>query len=238
MNIFITGIEHNCGKTVISAGIAAVMQSLGYNACVYKPIQTGAIDKKKYLISPDLAFVKMLDPYITTHSTYMMKSNSIPVIGAMAEKIDIDKENIIRDYSILSKKSDVIITESTGGLMTPVKNNFFIYNIPLILKLPVVFVVTPSAENINRYLNELNTAKTAGLDIAGVIINKFSVYSENIEIKSFPELIERYSDIKVIGLIRNLKGKNVKANVLIDEILNGIDFEDVLRMKIPKLHLI
>ena len=68
-NIFITGINSGCGKTVISAGIAAVMQSLSYKTGVYKPIQTGAIDKEKYLISPDLAFVKMLEQYITTHST-------------------------------------------------------------------------------------------------------------------------------------------------------------------------
>ena len=69
MNIFVTSIDNSGGKTVISAGIAAVMQSLGYKAGVYKPIQTGAVDKGKYLISPDLAFVKILDPYITTHST-------------------------------------------------------------------------------------------------------------------------------------------------------------------------
>ena len=71
----------------------------------------------------------------------------------------------------------------------------------------------------------------------GVIINKFSVYSENIEIKTFPQLIEKYSDAKVLGLIRNFKEKSVKANVLINEILNGIDIEDVLRMKITKLNL-
>ena len=82
MNIYITGINKNSGKTVVAAGISAVMQSLGYKACVYKPIQTGALDKGKYLLSPDLTFVKMLDPYITTHSTYMMTNKATPEVSS------------------------------------------------------------------------------------------------------------------------------------------------------------
>ena len=77
MNIFVTGIGNNSGKTIISAGIAAVLQSVGYKVGVYKPVQIGAIDKETYLLSPDLALVKMLDQNITTHSTFMMKSKSM-----------------------------------------------------------------------------------------------------------------------------------------------------------------
>ena len=80
-NVFVTGINSGCGKTVISAGIATVMQSLGYKTGIYKPIQTCAIQRENYLISPDLAFVKMLDPYITTHSTYMFQEKLYLVLG-------------------------------------------------------------------------------------------------------------------------------------------------------------
>lgn len=236
MNIFITGINNNSGKTVISAGIAAVMQSLGYKAGVYKPIQTGAIDKGKYLLSPDLSFVKILDPYITTHSTYMMVTKATPIIGAKIEKININLDEIAKDYNILTQKTDTLITESTGGLMTPLNENLFSIQIPLTLNLPILFVVNPGENTINNYLNEINTAKTAGAIIAGVIINKFSVYSENPDIKAFPELIEKYTDTKVLGLIRNFKEKSVQSSMLFNEILNGIDLEDVFQMKIPKLN--
>lgn len=231
-NIFITGINTGCGKTVISAGIAAVMQSLGYKTGVYKPIQTGAIDKGKYLLSPDLAFVKMLDPYITTHSTYMFSEKALPC----AIKHNIDTADIIKDYNLLSQKTDTLIIESIGGLMTPLNKGLFSYHIPLKLNLPVVFVVSPSNDSVNNYFNEINTAKTIGLNILGTIINKFPVYSESIEIKSFPELIENYNDVKVLGLIRKFRGSSVQSNTLINEILNGIDLEDIFRMKIPKLH--
>ena len=231
-NVFIAGINSGCGKTVISAGIAAVMQSLGYKTGVYKPIQTGAINKGKYLISPDLAFVKMLDPYITTHSTYMFAEKTLPAITTNS----IEIQDISKDFHLLSEKTDTLIVESIGGLMTPLNKNLFTYNIPLAFKLPVVFVVSPSNDSVNNYFNEINTAKTAGLDIHGVIINKYPVDSENPEIKSFPTLIEEYCDVKVLGLIRSFKGDSVQANTLITEILNGIDLEDLFRMKIPKLN--
>lgn len=236
-NIYITGTDEKCGKTVISAGITAVMQSLGYKAGVYKPVQTGAIDKGKFLISPDLTFVKMLDPYITTHSTFMMKTKALPVSAAEIEKINININDIIKDYSILNKKTDALLIESSGALMTPLTDSLFDYQIPLSLNLPIIIIVNPSNNSVSRYLSDINTAKTLGLDILGVIINKFSVYSDSIEIKAFPSLIEKYSDVKVLGLIRNFKGKSVKTNVLINEILNGIELETLFNMKIPKLNI-
>ena len=61
MNIFVTGTDTDVGKTIITAGLAAVMQSLGYKAGVYKPFQSGAVEKNGFLVSPDLAYVKKLD---------------------------------------------------------------------------------------------------------------------------------------------------------------------------------
>ena len=236
MNIFITGINNKSGKTVISAGITAVMQSLGYKAGVYKPIQTGAIDKGKYLISPDLSFVKMLDPYIKTHSTYMMVSKATPIIAAEIENLKIKLDEIEKDYNIFQKSTDTLIVESTGGLMTPLNKGIFSIHIPIMLKLPILFIVNPAENTINNYLNEINTAKSANAKILGVIINKFPVYSENPDIKAFPALIEEYTDVKVIGLVRNFKEKSVQSNILFNEILNGIDLEDVFQIKIPKLN--
>ena len=73
MHIFVTGTDTDVGKTVVTAGIAAVMQSLGYQAGVYKPFQSGAIERNGFYISPDLAFVKKMDFYIETLCTYILK---------------------------------------------------------------------------------------------------------------------------------------------------------------------
>lgn len=236
MNIYISSVENGSGKTIITAGIAAVLQSLGYKTGVYKPVQTGAIDKGSYLVSPDLAFIKMVDPHIKTHSTYMMKTSAIPAIAAKEESTNIIFDNIQNDYEQLDTTTDILFVEANGGLMTPIKNRLFAFNIPQNLNLPILFVITPNENTVNYYLNELNTAKALNLDVAGVIINKFSVYSSDAQTKFFPEIIEKYTDVKILGLIRNFEGKSISTTTLINEILNGIDLEELLKMKIPKLN--
>ncbi len=236
MNIYISSVENGSGKTIITAGIAAVLQSLGYKTGVYKPVQTGAIDKGSYLVSPDLAFIKMVDPHIKTHSTYMMKTSAIPAIAAKEESTNIIFDNIQNDYEQLDTTTDILFVEANGGLMTPIKNRLFAFNIPQKLNLPILFVITPNENTVNYYLNELNTAKALNLDVAGVIINKFSVYSSDAQTKFFPEIIEKYTDVKILGLIRNFEGKSISTTTLINEILNGIDLEELLKMKIPKLN--
>lgn len=232
MNIYVTSLNKDCGKTVISAGITAVMQSLGYNSSFYKPIQTSAIDKGQYLVSSDLTFVKMLDPYITTHSTYMTSSSTLT-----DSDIEFDIEEIKRDYSILSKKAETIVIEAPCNLMTPINKEASTYHIPLSLKTPIVFILTPEPDTIGQYISEIYTARSLGLDIRGAVINKYSVSSDSKEIKSFPNMIEKYTDVKILGLIRNFKGKSVQANVLISEILNGIDLQELFNMQIPKLNI-
>lgn len=236
MSIYVTSINQGGGKTVISAGIAAVMQSFGYNCSVYKPIQTGAIDKGKYLVSPDLTFVKMLDQYITTHCTYMMTNKTLPNVASQLENINIDLKEIKKDYEILEKKSDAVIVEAPCNLLAPINEKQFAYNIPLALNIPTIVIVNPTTESVGHYIAEIYSAKALGVDIRGVIINKFPVYSESVEIKSFPEIIEKYCDVKVLGLIRNFKGNSVKTSILINEILNGVDIQDVFNMKIAKLN--
>ena len=237
MDIFVTGINEGCGKTLISGGISAVMQSLGYKTGVYKPIQTGALDKGEYLLSPDLSFVNELDSNIITHSTYLLTSLSTPVAASQLENVEIKVEDIQSDYNVLAENTEILITEGNGGLLTPIKDNFYNFHIPLMLKLPVVFVVNPSNDSLNNYLNELNTARKAGLEVIGVIINKFPLYSRNSEITTFPSVLKHYSDAKVLGVIRNFKDRIIKTDELFTEILNGIDIQEILRMEIPKLNL-
>ena len=238
MNIFITGINHGCGKTLIAAGITAVLQSLGYRTCVYKPVQTGAVDRGKYIVSPDLKFVRKLDPNILTHATYLLTSNTVPAAASQIEQVAINIEDIENDYGILSQNTEILIVEGTGGLLTPINTDTFNLHIPLTLKLPVVFVVNPSNDSLNSYLNELSTARKAGLEVLGVIINKYPAQPKTEDIETFPSLLEHYSCVKVLGIIHYLKNnKNIKADELFTEILNGINIQEILKMEIPKLNL-
>lgn len=238
LNIFITGTDVNVGKTFITAGLAATMQSLGYSTSVYKPIQTGSLAKNGFLQSPDLAFVKNIDPYIKTFSTYLLKEPANPIIAAEKENIIIDRNYIKKDYEAIISEHDCTITESTGGIMTPLGFNFLVSDLIQTLNLPIVLVIKPDSGTVNHTLLTINHAVSKGLKVRGVIINNLPEETNDIDIKTAPRLIEEYSDTKVLGIVKHFPDiKKINPNDLITTILNGIDIESVFDVKIAKLEV-
>lgn len=236
LNVFITGSDINVGKTFITAGLAATMQSLGYDTCVYKPVQTGASGTQGFMQSHDLVYVKTIDPYIKTFSTYLFKEAANPVIASEMENIKIDRNFIKQDYETSITGYDCAITDGTGGIMTPIAPNFLVSDIINLLDLPAVVVIKPDSSTINHTLLTLNHAESKGIKIRGVIINGFPENTDNIDMKTAPRLIEEYSNAKILGIVKNFKDvKRINPNDLITTILNGIDIESVFDVRIEKL---
>ncbi len=237
MNIFVTATDTDVGKTVVTAGLAAIMQSLGYKAGVLKPLQTGAISQGSFLISPDLAFVKKIDPYISTHASYVLKTPSAPYIAAEIEGVTYDFDVILRDYVKMNQKCDTVIVEGAGGLLVPVSPGVMMSDLVKRLNLPILIVARPNLGTINHTLLTINSAKEQGLKIAGVIINRYPEDTDDIAIKTAPRLIEEYSDVKILGIIKDLKSEQITPSLLIDAMLNSVDLEKIFNIKIPKLDL-
>lgn len=237
LSVFITGTDTDIGKTFITAGLAATLQSLNYTTSVYKPIQTGAAVKGGFAQSPDLVYVKTIDPYIKTYSTYLLKEPALPVIAAEQEGLVIDKNVIKTDYEEFSKDFDACIVEGTGGIMTPIAPNLYVSDIAKTLNLPVVIVVRPDSSTVNHTLLTINHAVSKGLKIRGVIINGFPE-NGSLDIKTAPRLIEEYSDVKILGIVKYFPEiKKINPSDLITNVLNGIDIESVFDVKIAKLDI-
>ena len=227
LDIFITGTDFKCGKTFITTGISATMQSLGYSTCVYKPVQTGGIKKNGFMQSPDLTFVKTIDPYIETKFSYLFKEKDIPLIASEKEGIKIDIQNIKRDYQFIQKEYDTVLLEGEGGVLTPLGEKLQNTNLIKILNIPVLFVATYPTSTLNSILAGINSLSDANL--RGVILNKF----QDKDLKSLPRLIEEYSDAKILGIMPEVKS----IQDIISATLNGVDIESVFNVKIPKLEL-
>ena len=236
MRIFVTGTSPQIGKTFITAALASIMQSLSYKTAVYKPIQLGAFEQNSFLIAPDIAYVKKIDPYLTAECTYHLKSTMEPVIAAEMEQVKINPKVILKDYSLLSKKYDTVLVEGTGGLLTPIAPRFTIANLVKMLNIPIVLVTKPDKDSVNNIILTVNHASAMGITINGIIINRYPEGCEDMSVKSIPRLIEEYSETSVIGIIKDLDGhEEITAGTIIDNVLNGVDLEKVFGVKIPKL---
>ena len=236
MNIFITGISPYVGKTFMTASLASIMQSLSYKTAVYKPIQLGAFEQNSFMVAPDIAYVKKIDPYLTAESTYLLKSKMSPVIAAEMENVRINPKVILKDFSMLSTRFDAVIVDGVGELMTPIAPRFSIANLINMMHSDLVIVAPADENKINDIILTVNHAKAMGIKVNGVIINKYPAGNENLSIKSMPRLIEEYTDTSVIGLVKELNGySELTPASIIDNVLNGVDIEKVFGIKIPKL---
>lgn len=236
LSLYIASTEQKAGKTFISAGLAATMQSLDYSTCVYKPVQTSGIEINGFMQSPDLTYIKTIDPYIETYFTYLFKSDCEPLIAAEKEHEFIDIELITHEYKNITEKYDCSILDGSNGIMSPLNADYTTMDMLRILRAPLLLVITPSQEAVNNALLILNLAKERGVNVRGAVINNIPEYSDSAKITSIPRIVEEYTDAKILGIVNRLEDK-FNPNDLITSILNGIDIESVFDIKIAKLDL-
>lgn len=236
LNLYITSSNRREGKTFLTAGLAATMQSLGYSTTVYKPIQTNGIERNGFMQSPDLTYVKTIDPYINTHFSYLYKSDLEPLIASELENEPIDVELISREYGRISSTSDCTLLDGDCGILSPIAPAVQTADLVKKLQLPLLFVVTPREDSINDTLLSIYTAQEKGLEIRGVVINNIKDDCPKNLLNAIPRVIEEYTNIKILGLISHIEGK-ISPEDLITSILNGVDIESIFNVKIEKLEL-
>ena len=236
LNLYVTSTNINEGKTFLTAGLAATMQSLGYKTSVYKPIQTGGIDIDGFMQSPDITMVKSMDPYIDTNFTYLFKSKTQPLIAAEDENEFIDVELINIEYQRIIAKADCTIVDGDNGLLSPIAPNQQTVDMLKRLQIPVLIVVSPSDDTINNTLASIYAAQDKGLVVRGVIINKIKDECPKELLTSITRVIEEYTNITILGLLPYL-GVRPAPEEVITAILNGVDVESVFNVKIEKLEL-
>lgn len=238
LQLFVTGAKPNSGKTFVTAGLAATMQSLNYDCAVYLPIQTGAIEKNGYIQAPDLVFIKKADNNIKTYCSYLLKSTDLPLFAAAAEDVLIEKDVIFEDFLSISDRHECFIVNGLGGLSMPLGKNFLEEDLIRMLDIPLLIVASPLESSLNDILLTINNAVSKRINLRGVILNDCPFKTGDINIKNLPRMIEEYSDTRVLGLIPHIHDmRRFEAGDLISTILTGVDIESVFDIKIAKLRM-
>lgn len=235
LELYVTETEKNTGKIVFSAGLAGTMQALGYHTTLYKPIQTGAsVGRENLLKSRDLEFMKYVDSYMETFSTYLFKSDSSPVIAAALEGVEIDVDLIYQDYMTFSRNFECIVTDGTLGLSTPITRKFLEADLVKNLSLPVVLVAPAESASINNTIMAVQQAQNSGVTLRGVVLSTSEglVEEESTTIR----LLQEYTGVRVCGIFNKLKDEfEVNPNDIIANIITDVDIQDLFRVPIAKL---
>lgn len=237
LKIFVSGLEKQTGKTIVTAGLAATMQSLNYSTSVFKPIQTGAVSLNGFLQSQDMLRIKNIDSNIKTSVSYAFTSEDCPLIGAYkVNKGKINPNNIYNDYKTNIKSTECHIVEGSNSISTPICEKMTEADLVKTLDLPLVLVVNPKKSGIDNVISGINYVYSSHINFLGVILDDYDGELDNTHERFYPELIKEYTDSDILGTIPHYKNIDILSpETLIEDVLNRVEIEKIFGLKIAKL---
>ncbi len=156
-SFFVTGIDTNIGKTIVSAIIVEAL-----NADYWKPIQSGDLhyadtDKIKELVNEEI----ILHP-----EAYRLNNPLSPHASAKLDNISISLDSFQ-----LPKTNNNLIVEGAGGLLVPInEDGDYLSDIIVKLGMEIILVSKNYLGSINHTLLSIAYLKSNGMSIKGIII--------------------------------------------------------------------
>lgn len=158
MNLFITGIGTNVGKTIVSATLTEALQ-----ADYWKPIQSGVIEGKdsdtiKALISNSKS---VFHPEV-----YLLNEPLSPHFAAKLDGVEIELSKIQ-----LPITDNHLIIEGAGGLLVPINDTQYVIDIAKQLDCEIVLVISSYLGCINHSLLSIDYLKRNHFKIKALVFN-------------------------------------------------------------------
>lgn len=217
---FVTGTDTGVGKTIITAALIKAAHLLGFQTCGMKPVETGCIREGSMLVPSDGMFIKTvanMEETVNHVSPYCFENPLAPLPASEIEGISVDSEKIQNAYMSLLKKYDVVIVEGIGGLLVPIKKNFFVLDLAREFGLPVIVVSKPGLGTINHTMLTVNYALKENLTVAGIIINYSQPPEGTLAENTNPEIIRKISPVPIIGIfpyLKDLESSTIERSVV------------------------
>ena len=174
--LFITGTDTEVGKTYVAVLIARALRAAGHRVGVYKPAASDCRPEGVALVSDDAMRLweaagrpGELEPVCPQR----FQAPLAPHLAARAEGKRLDPELLRSGLECWRTRSDVILVEGAGGLMSPLGEEAYVADLACDFGFPLVVVSRNALGTINQTLQTLIAAAAfrEGLDIAGIVLN-------------------------------------------------------------------
>ncbi len=176
--MFVTGTDTEVGKTMIAGAICRSLYKSGVNVEPFKPAASGCRHSRGELISSDAEFLAACADSsrpLSEITPVRLATALAPNVAAAHENRAIDVHAIFDAYRRLEGNADAVVVEGVGGLLCPISDDLWVIHLAKMMALPLVIVARPGLGTINHTLLTIHAARTAGLTVAGVIINRYQI---------------------------------------------------------------
>ncbi len=176
LGLFIVGSDTDVGKTVVACRIAASLVKAGLRVGVYKPVASGCVEQAGKLVSSDaVALWKAAGKPGDFEAVCPQRfaAPMAPYLAARKEKKTIDARLLEKGFSYWHQRSDIVLVEGAGGLLSPLTETETVADLAVALGLPLVIVVANKIGMLNQALMTVTAAAhlATSLSIAGLVVN-------------------------------------------------------------------
>ena len=193
--VFVTGTGTEVGKTVVAAVIAHTLSASGKTVAVFKPALTGLDDPGE----PDHALLRRAAGSAQSDeeiAPYRYGPPSSPHLAAALAGEEIDPARLTAVARAARAGADTLVCEGVGGLLVPLAPSYSVRDLATELALPLVIAAPPGLGTINHTLLTIEAARTAGLEVAMVVLTPWPAQPDRIE-ESNRETIAAIGDVRV-----------------------------------------
>ena len=220
---FVTGTDTSVGKTVVTYLLSRRLQQEGFRVGIMKPFQCGG---------DDAAFLKKkleLEDDITDINPYFAKEPLSPHLAFQRQNMKINLSVLLDCFQRLCEEKDILFVEGAGGLMVPLKKNYYMIDLISDLNAHVIVVARTGLGTINHSLLTLQQLRQYALPIKGIIFNQSSRVKQGVAEKTNPDEVAEHGQVTVLGNIPYLRNvRTRKADDLVKETRRHIDIEIIL----------
>jgi dethiobiotin synthetase len=164
--IFVAGTDTGVGKTFVSVGIVKALAAVGVDVGVMKPVETGGgVDALRLRdASASTDSLELICPYRLTRAL-------APMVAAEKEKIVISVEEILRCYSVLASRHEVVIVEGAGGVAVPIAEGVLVSDLVSLMGIPCIVVGRSGLGGINHACLTVEHLERRKVKVLAIVLN-------------------------------------------------------------------
>jgi dethiobiotin synthetase len=201
--LFVTGTGTGVGKTYVAALIARHLAGQAHRVGVYKPVASGCRRLGSQLVSDDgLALWRATGRRgaLDRVCPQRFAAHLAPHLAAQAEGGVVDEDRLRRGIAYWQARSDVVVVEGVGGLLSPVSESLYCADLATGFGYPLVVVAPNSLGSINATLQTLIAAavQCPDLAVAGVVLSAVHGRWSDASAGSNQAEIARRSSVSVV----------------------------------------
>lgn len=211
---FITGTDTGVGKTVVTAGLLALLKNAGVDVIAFKPVQSGAPRVDGVPVSPDAAFylkASGIKGALSHYNVYCLEPPLSPHLAARTSGMAIEPKSILDRCRKLMANHRLLLVEGAGGLCVPLTGpGYTVADLAFDLSLPLLVVARPGLGTINHTVLTIKYALMSGLTVAGFIFNGLESRPGVLE-KDNAAMIQSITGVPLLGMLPRVAGLDVDA---------------------------